>query len=180
VTKKKIVFFGMMAALLVFAFSVTGCPTDASEDPASMTFVQTTLMGGHNVPIRQFTINEHQQFSVRFLVEVPAGGGVPSPIPAGTTIGGRVTEASSVWDQTLTGVSTGKSTTLPWLDDVLGAVNAAGLSVTLTYTPDVGNITGVTVSFAPPPPTGNPAVDAANNALAANANGMMGGTFTRQ
>gem|GEM_PF-5934471 len=176
-TKKKVVFFGMMAALLIFAFSVTGCPTDASEDPASMTFVQP-LIGEHNVP-RQFTINEHHQFSVRFLVEMPAVGGLA--IPEGTTINGRITGADASWNQSLTGFASEMSTASVELNTALVGVNAARLSVELTYARDGGdNITGVTVSFAPPSLTGDPATDAMNNGFAIQANNMMGGTFTRQ
>ena len=168
-TKKKVVFFGMMAALLIFAFSVTGCPTDASEDPASMTFVQTVI-GEHNVP-RQFTINEHHQFSVRFLVEMPAVGGIL--IPEGTTINGRITGADASWNQSLTGVASEMSTADPMLNAALVGVNAQGLSVTLTYTRGgENNITGVNVAFSHNDPAAATTVGLANN--------MMGGTFTRQ
>jgi len=146
-------------ALLVLMLSVLGgCKDDDTSEPASMTFVD-------DENTKEFTIDENLNFTTKFIKETDI---MSIKIKENQTISSKITEASDVWNNDLTGIAGSMTSTNEFL---VGAVDGVQLPISLKYKKsDDDTITAVTVNFTV----------TNNDYTAEKAQELMSGTYKRK
>jgi uncharacterized lipoprotein YehR (DUF1307 family) len=152
---KKFNMFGIMALILICALS--GCEDD-EKTPASMTFVDNV-----DSIAKEFVIDEDYGFKVKFIN--PSETERNLTIEEGNTVSGRITDADTAWNNSLTGVADKMSSNNKTIN---GAVEALKVPISLTYEKNANNeITSVTVSFS-------------GTGIGQTAQTLMGATYIRK
>lgn len=148
---KNITVTGMATLVLsLLVITLTGCPSDDPK-PQAMTFENADAT-------RRLTINENLEFDVVFLKAIP---GV---IDQGASVRGKITGASSVWTNDLTGMAAQMKSSVTVINDML---KDKEVGIELTYTKDESTIIEVNLAFT-------------SGDYALEASGLMGGSYFKK